>query len=527
MTGHIKQPQIKTMRRSGILLHITSLPGPGGIGSLGPEAYAFADALKKSGMSLWQVLPCGPVGYGESPYQSPSAFAGNPLMISEEQLVLDGILSSTSFEEAFDENYVNYSRVRIIKEAMLRRAYKESGKKLAAEVERFIAEQFWLPDFALFMALKERYGGIKWSEWPDRDVRFHRKAALNNARRELREEIEYHSFVQYLFYRQWDAFRAYCHKEGILLLGDMPIYVAEDSADTWTEPCVFQLDSERIPQRVAGVPPDFFSEDGQLWGNPLYRWQYLRWIRRYDWWVRRMRGMQQLYDMVRVDHFIGFANYWSVPYGAPNARGGKWVKGPGSALFHKLNHELPELRIVAEDLGEINDRVRKLLVDTGYPGMRILSYGFGEGENNPHHPNNLTKNCILYTGTHDNEPCLSYLQHASLEELSRIKACYPFADFESGVRAMVEGCFESICDTCIIPMQDILILGEEARMNLPGTVGGNWTWRMKPNVFTQEIIDWLNMLNVKTRRIVQNDECKATAFANRNPIMGRSAPGME
>ena len=504
MNGRTEQPGGNTGRRSGILLHITSLPGPGGIGSLGPEARAFADALNKSGMSLWQVLPCGPTGYGESPYQSPSVFAGNPLMISEEQLALDGILSSLS-TQAFDDGRVDFPRVRAAKEAMLRRAYQESGKRLSDEAERFAAEQPWLPDFALFMALKERYGGGKWGDWPDRDLRFRKTTALRRARDELRDEIAYHSFVQYLFYRQWDALRAYCHRAGIQLFGDMPIYVAEDSADTWSDPAVFQLDRRRNPKRVAGVPPDFFSEDGQLWGNPLYRWGYLRWIRRYDWWVNRMRGMRRLYDLIRVDHFIGFANYWSVPYGAPNARNGKWIKGPGRALFDRLDRELPGLQIVAEDLGEVNDRVRKLLADTGYPGMRILSYGFGGGEDNPHHPDHLSKNCVLYTGTHDNEPCLSWLRRASGEELSRIRACYPFADPGSGVRAIVEGCFESVCNTCVIPMQDILGLGGESRMNLPGTVGGNWMWRMKPRAFTCEIIEWLRVMNEKTGRIARND----------------------
>ena len=493
------------MRRSGILLHITSLPGPGGIGSLGPEARTFVDALSASGVSLWQVLPCGPTGYGESPYQSPSVFAGNPLMISEEQLIQDGILSHAVPAEAYPESRIDFPRVQREKEEMLRRAFLESGKRLSAEVERFAEREPWLSDYALFMALKEHFGGVKWSEWPDGDLRFRRRAALRWAREEMREEIAYHSFVQYLFYRQWDGLREYCHKQGVLLFGDMPIYVAEDSADTWSDHRVFQMDRERVPKRVAGVPPDFFSEDGQLWGNPLYRWQYLRWFRGYDWWVARMRGMSRLYDLVRVDHFIGFANYWSVPYGAPNARGGKWVKGPGYSLFQKLKREIPELEIVAENLGEVNDRVRKLLEKTGYPGMSVLTYGFGGGEDNPHHPDNLVKNCVVYTGTHDNEPCLSYLTRIPPEELARIRECYPFADLKDGVRAMVEGCFESVCDTCVIPMQDILGLGGESRMNLPGTVGGNWMWRMKPGAFTQEIMEWLHDLNLKTGRIAGND----------------------
>ena len=495
------------MKQSGILMHITSLPGAGGIGSLGPEAHRFADALKAAGMSIWQVLPCGPTGYGESPYQSPSVFAGNPLLISAELLQRDGFLHATAEDlaEGLDPERVDFDAVRARKESMLRRAYAESGKQLEKDVLRFTESHAWLPDYALFMALKKHFGYRKWNEWPDNRLVCRKRRALAEAEASLRDECGYHRFVQYLFYRQWEELHAHCRRLGILLFGDMPIYVAEDSADAWAHPDVFQLDRRRIPTRVAGVPPDYFSEDGQLWGNPLYRWNWLRYVRRYDWWTDRMKAMHELYDMIRIDHFIGFANYWSVPYGSPNARHGKWIKGPGYPLFRKLNEALPGLRIVAEDLGETNDRVRRLLAQTGYPGMRLLTFGFGGGDDNIHHPDHLSANTVLYTGTHDNDTCLSWLKHASPEELRRVQAWRVFSSPEEGVREIIAGCFQAICDTCIIPMQDILGLDGRARMNLPGTVGGNWAWRMKSGAFTAAHIAWLRELNQESGRLNQHD----------------------
>lgn len=477
------------MRQSGILMHITSLPGPEGCGTLGPEAYAFADALKRSGVSLWQVLPCGPTGYGESPYQSSSVFAGNFLLVSVRKLAEDGLLKLTPEDVYRDENpeKADFDRVRAWKSALLRRAYRQSAGSLRAEIARFADEHPWARDYALFAALHERFGGVQWTKWPDRDLRMRKKEALRRAAVAEAGEIDFHLFVQYLFFSQWDEWKAYCHSLGIRLFGDMPIYVAEDSADTWTRPDVFQLDRDRVPRRVSGVPPDYFSEDGQLWGNPLYRWNRLRFLRRYDWWIDRMRGMQRMYDVIRIDHFIGFAHYWSVPYGAPNARGGKWVTGPGRSLFARLNRALPGLSIVAEDLGEVNDQVRRLIDYTGYPGMRVLCYGFGGGADNPHHPANHVQNAVLYTGTHDNDTLRGYLTGAGEQELKSAREALGFTSVEDGIDAFVTACFRSPCDTCVIPMQDLLGLGTEARMNLPGTVGGNWLWRMKEGAFTGDI----------------------------------------
>lgn len=493
------------MRQSGILMHITSLPGPGGIGSLGAEAYAFADFLKDSGVGIWQVLPLGPTGYGESPYQSASVYAGNPMLISCASLREEGLLSYEDTEEYQPPcaDRIDYDQVRAHKEPLLRRCFAVSGQKLRAEVDAFCREQPWVEDFALFTALKARFGGVMWTRWPDEALRLRRPEALERSRRELSEEIRYHLFCQYLFFRQWRRLKRYCNGLGIRLFGDMPIYVAEDSADTWTHPEVFQLDGDRKPKRVAGVPPDFFSADGQLWGNPLYRWHSLR-LHRYGWWVERMRAMAQMYDIVRIDHFIGFANYYSVPQGAPNARSGRWIIGPGKHLFRRLQKELPGLCIVAEDLGCVNDRVRRLLKYVGYPGMRVLSFGFGGDAENPHLPANYPANCVAYTGTHDNDTVAGWLTAASPEALAQAQALLGFTDPADGPAAFVRAVLESAADTAVLPMQDVLALGSDARMNTPGTIGGNWMWRMPPDAATPQLAARLAKLNQATDRRMGN-----------------------
>lgn len=489
------------MRRSGILMHISSLPGPGGIGSLGKEAYAFADFLKASGMAVWQVLPLGPTGYGESPYQSSSVFAGNPMLISCAALREAGLVAYDDGEEFTpdDPERVDYPAVRESKEKLLRRCFAQSEGKLQKELAAFRRENPWVEDFALFTALKARYGGVMWTEWPDREVRRRQPAALERCRRELDGEIRYHLFCQYLFFRQWFALKRYCNGLGIRLFGDMPIYVAEDSADTWTRPEVFQLDGEGVPKRVAGVPPDFFSADGQLWGNPLYRWFSLR-LHGYGWWVERMAAMAKMYDIVRIDHFIGFANYYSVPQGAPNARTGKWIIGPGKSLFRTLEKKIPGLNIVAEDLGCVNDRVRRLLTAVGYPGMRVLSFGFGGGEDNPHLPANYVTNSVVYTGTHDNDTVRGWIDTADDAALAQARQLLGFDKPEDGPAAFVRAVLASRADTAMIPMQDVLGLGGWARMNRPGTIGNNWLWRMAPGAATPELAQRLRRENEATNR---------------------------
>ena len=490
------------MRTSGILMHISSLPSQGGIGSLGPEAYAFADFLQASGMRIWQVLPVGPTGYGESPYQSSSVFAGNPLLISCVRLREEGLLTYSDQEEyqPEDPEKVNYDAVRSNKETLLRRCYDQSRDSLSGQISEFIRDNAWVNDFALFTALKQRFGGVMWTKWPDPDIRFQKPEAVKRYQEELAREIDYHIFCQYLFRRQWFSLKKYCNERSLMLFGDMPIYVAEDSADTWTHPDIFQLDKNLIPKRVAGVPPDYFCEDGQLWGNPLYRWTYLRFCRKYDWWVERMKGMSLLYDMIRIDHFIGFANYYSVKYGMPNARKGKWVIGPGKSLFRRLEQEVPDIRIIAEDLGCVNNRVIRLLHWCGYPGMKVLTFGFDSDESNPHFIGHYEKNSVAYTGTHDNDTTLGWAEKADPKTLAFAEKTLEFSGTAEAPEAFIRALFKSPCDTVIIPMQDILGLDGSARMNYPGTIGGNWLWRMKPDQLSLELSMKYYRLNRQTER---------------------------
>lgn len=489
------------MRSSGILLHISSLPSPGGIGSLGREAYDFADFLHASGFSIWQVLPVGPTGYGESPYQSSSVYAGNPLFISCRTLRDDNLLHYNDDEEYLpsDPETVNYDAVRENKFKLLRRCFSESAEKLKRQTDQFADEHPWVKDYALFTALKEHFGGVMYSAWPDRDIILRKQDSVRKYTDLLQKDISFHIFCQFLFYEQWFALKKYCNELGILLFGDMPIYVAEDSADTWTHPEVFQLDRNRIPKRVAGVPPDYFSETGQLWGNPLYRWHYLR-FRGFDWWVSRMKATADLFDIVRIDHFIGFANYYSIKHGMPDARKGKWVIGEGTALFKVLKKKVPDIRIVAEDLGCVNKRVRRLLDRCGFPGMKVLTFGFDGDESNPHFPGCYSSNTVVYTGTHDNDTLVGWINTASEHALSLAMKVLHFDSKNQAADAFIRAVFESPCDTAVIPMQDLLKLGTEARMNLPGTIGGNWLWRMKPNSMTLELSMKYSKLNAETNR---------------------------
>lgn len=489
------------MRQSGILLHISSLPGPDGIGSLGREAFEFAGFLHDAGMTIWQVLPMGPTGYGESPYQSTSVYAGNPLLISIDRLIEEGMLEVRPGERYVpdDPETVNFAEVRAHKMRLLRAGFFLSEKKLKKELQRFEAENDWVRGFALFTALKQHFGGKKWNEWPDLAVRRRDKKAMHRYRIELDEDIRFHVWCQYVFARQWRALKEHCNRLGISLFGDMPIYAAEDSADAWLHPEVFQLNRDGQPRRVAGVPPDYFSEDGQLWGNPLYRWTWLK-LHGYGWWVARMAHMKEMYDIVRVDHFIGFANYYSIPYGAPNARGGKWIVGPGRALFRKLRKKLPGLNVVAEDLGEVNDRVRSLIAWTGYPGMRVLQFAFGGDDANIHRPDNISENTAYYTGTHDNITARAWAESASAEELTCAARLAGVDVIDEAPWALVRTVMKSRARIAVAPMQDLLGLGEEATMNHPGTVGGNWLWRMAPGAATPALAARLNALNRESDR---------------------------
>lgn len=477
------------MRQSGILLHITSLPGPEGIGTLGKEAYQFVDFLKASGMGVWQVLPISPTGYGESPYQSFSTYAGNPLMIDLETLAEDGLLLKQTPVKPSEK--VDYPTVMADKQTRLLEAFSKASDKLLQEAEAFAARQsHWLDDYALFMALKNHFGGGSWMDWPDEAIRRRNPDAMDSYTRELSEEVRYHRFVQYLFFHQWNALKAYANGKGIRIFGDMPIYVAMDSADCWANPGVFQLDTDLRPKAVAGVPPDYFSRDGQLWGNPLYNWKKLK-KTGYAWWINRLRAMGEYYDLIRVDHFIGFANYYAVPAGASTARNGCWRLGPGRHFFDRVKRTLPDLDIIAEDLGVVNRKVRLLLRYAGYPGMKVLCFGFSGGDDNPHRPKYIKERCVAYTGTHDNDTLLGWWDKADHQEKATAARLLGLKEGSDITDGMTHALLKSPARLTILPMQDILRLDGSARMNFPGTLGGNWAWRMKPQALSAALRDEL------------------------------------
>ena len=467
------------MRQSGVLLHITSLPSRGGIGTLGRAAYEFVDFVKASGMTIWQVLPIGPTGYAESPYQSPSTYAGNPLVIDFDLLEEEGILPAGSYEPLPILPQVDFEAVKAQKGELLRKAFAHSHKALADELAAFEQARPWVRDYALFFAVKAHFGGASWMDWPDGDIRLRKAKAVAKYEKKLAGEIEYYIFEQYLFFCQWERLHDYAREQGVLLMGDMPIYVAEDSADVWLNPDLFELDDDCRPIRIAGVPPDYFQADGQRWGNPLYRWDR-HGETKYAWWIGRLRALGGLFDILRIDHFIGFANYYAIPAEEPTARVGKYELGPGRKLFTRIKKELPDLQIVAEDLGVVNARVRKLLAWTGYPGMKVMQFAF-DSDVNPDLPANHVPNCIVYTGTHDNNTTLGWWESASDETKARARRILGMPDdSEDILPCILRATFRSVGDTVIVPMQDWLGLGGDARMNYPGTVGGNWLWRMQP-----------------------------------------------
>lgn len=489
------------MRQSGILLHLTSLPSPGGIGTLGKEAYEFVDFLVEAGMNIWQVLPISPTGFGDSPYQSVSTFAGNPLLIDLPTLMEEGLMPEAPLQEFGEQpDSVNYGELVQGKTQLLKQAFEYSREKLGKELNAFRRKQPWVKDYALFSAIKEHFNLISWMEWPDEDIRMRKRAALKRYGDMLKDEVDYYTFIQYLFFKQWYQLKTYANQKGIKLFGDMPIYTAEDSADVWTNPKVFQLDAQHRPVRVAGVPPDYFSRDGQRWGNPLYDWKYLK-ETGYEWWLTRLKAMGEIYDMVRVDHFIGFANYYSIPAKEKTARNGVWRLGPGKAFFRVVKKELPHLQIVAEDLGAVNDRVISLLDFCGYPGMKVLSFAFSGNPADPHLPQNYTENCVVYTGTHDNSTVLGWLAGASDKDKHIAYKILGITEKDSFAQAMVRTALLSRADTCVLPMQDILELPDTARMNIPSTIGGlNWRWRMLKGQADAKLAGRLKSLNILAGR---------------------------
>ena len=459
-------------RGAGVLLHPTSLPGPHGIGDLGAGARAFIDWLESARMALWQVLPLVPPGGGDSPYSSTSAFAASPWLIDLSGLREAGLLSDAEVAGALPAGDIDFGAVHAFKAPRLQLA---ADRVPRVDGERFRVEQPWVEDAALFSAIRERLGGAAWWTWP-RGLRTREPGALDEARRQLSREVDRAVAVQLLFDRQWRTLRAYAAARGVRIIGDMPIYVDADSADAWANPERFVLDAEGGRPVVAGVPPDAFSDTGQLWGNPLYRWERLQ-EEGFGWWIARVRRALELTDYVRIDHFRAFSAYWEVPGDAPDARGGRWVDGPGAALFDAFKAALGTLPILAEDLGLIDAPVRELLAHTGFPGMKVLQFAFGGDARNLYLPHNHTKGSVVYTGTHDNDTTAGWWASASSGARDHVQR-YFGADGRDPVWTFIRAAFASVSDFAIVPMQDVLELGSEARMNKPAVAGGNWRWRM-------------------------------------------------
>ena len=479
-------------RECGVLLPISSLPSKYGIGCFSKSAYEFVDQLKAAGQGCWQILPLGPTSYGDSPYQSFSTFAGNPYFISLEDLIEEGVLTEKECD-AVDfgsrEDDVDYEKIYKGRYKLLRKAYERSDISKNPDFVRFQQEQaHWLGDYALFMAVKDRFEGIPWTEWAE-DIRLRWNNALDYYRKELYFEIEFQEYMQFKFYEQWAKLKAYANRRGIRIIGDIPIYVAFDSADTWANPELFQFDENGLPTAVAGCPPDAFSATGQLWGNPLYAWDYHK-KTGYDWWMKRVACCFKLYDIIRIDHFRGFDEYYAIPYGDETAENGEWMPGPGMDLFRTMKETLGDLPIIAEDLGFLTDTVRQLLKDSGYPGMKVLEFAFVAGEDSDYLPHNYDKNCVVYTGTHDNDTLQGWYQTLSEEDKEMTKEYLnnPYTPDEEVHWDFISLAMRSVADTCIIPVQDYLGLGNKARINMPSTLGSNWMWRMKKGAFTDELI---------------------------------------
>ena len=454
-------------RKAGVLMHISSLPNNRGIGSMGKEAYEFVDFLANAKLSLWQVLPLCPTSYGDSPYQSPSALAGNPYFIDIDALIEAGYLKESE-APVYDMGYVDYEKIYYERYATLKKAYRRFIKEPPADYEAFKAENaFWLDDYALFMGLKEAHDMQAWETWEER----YRKRTASMTRFE--KAGEFHKFLQYTFYKQWAKLKEYANSKGIKIVGDMPIYVAYDSVEVWGNPKQFLLNDDLSRKVVAGVPPDYFSADGQLWGNPIYDWSYMR-ETNYEWWVMRMRMALKLYDIVRIDHFRAFADYYVIPADRTDARVGEWRPGPGMELFNVINEKLGNPAIIAEDLGELHDCVRELVRETGFPGMKIMQFSFDGNPYNDFYYTNYKPNCVAYTGTHDNDTTCGWFNALGDKDLVRRTLNY-YGDDITGT--IIERLFSSAADTVIIPMQDFLRLPTEARMNIPSTLGGNWAWR--------------------------------------------------
>ena len=469
------------VRASGVLMHISSLPSESGIGTLGKSAYAFVDFLKGAGQRYWQILPVCPTGFGASPYQSYSSFAGNPFFIDLELLCRSGFLKKEDYEGinwGEDASQVDFERVEEGREKVFKKVFANFKVRIPDDFYRFCEKSaVWLDDYALFMAVKDAHGGAAFGEWED-SIRRRDKAALALWKEQEKDRILYHKMLQYFFFKQWTALKKYAGSKGIHIIGDLPIYVSADSADVWANPKQFLLDSDFKPIEVAGCPPDAFSEEGQLWGNPVYNWKYMR-RDKFKFWIRRLKMSLCTYDIVRIDHFRGFEAYYCIPYGAENAKIGVWRKGPGMELFNAFKKALGDLPIIAEDLGFLTDGVKKLLSESGFPGMKVLQFAFDGGESD-YMPHNHTKNSVVYTGTHDNDTLNGWIASSSGESIERAMRYLAAASPAALREKMMIAALASVADTAILTMQDLIGLSSEARMNTPSTLGVNWKWRALP-----------------------------------------------
>lgn len=491
------------MRASGILLPISSLPGKYGIGSFSKEAYEFVDFLKEADQKYWQILPIGPTSYGDSPYQSFSTYAGNPYFISLEELIEQGLLTEKECDKVdfgSKTDKVDYEKLYNGRFELLKTAYDKSNISESEEFKRFKAENaYWLKDYAMFMAIKERFNGQSFDHWAE-GIKLRWGYSMEYYESELADEITFYEFIQYEFYRQWYKLKKYANDNGIKIIGDIPIYVAYDSADVWAHPELFQIDDERNPIAVAGCPPDGFSATGQLWGNPLYKWDYHKHTN-YDWWIKRIERSVKLYDVVRIDHFRGFDEYYSIPAKDKDATNGHWEKGPGIDLFNGIKYCLGDINIIAEDLGYITDSVRQLVKDSGFPNMKVLEFAFDSRDSSgprDYLPYNYDKNCVVYTGTHDNETLKGWLDNIEPEEVQMIEE-YIGRKVETKtqlVDEVIRMAQASTANTCIIPMQDYLHLDNKSRMNTPSTLGDNWRWRLKSTQLTKRLNNKIKKLTV-------------------------------
>ena len=472
------------MRKSGILLPIFSLPSQYGIGGFGKAGYWFVDQLAEARQSLWQILPLGPTGYGDSPYQSFSSFAGNPYLIDLERLQEEGLLTE---EECPKMQGIDYEALYQTRFPILKKAYERFPKDHPKFLSFMKEESDWLNGYAQFAAIKEHFGGSALSKWQEA-IRKRHEPELSELCRELSEQIQFQKFIQYLFYEQWMRLKAYANDHGIRIIGDLPIYVSYDSADTWLSPELFQLDEELKPKAVAGCPPDAFSETGQLWGNPLYAWEVHQ-KTGYQWWIKRIRHCCRLYDTIRIDHFRGFDEYYSIPYPSKTAEVGSWEKGPGMKLFTALEAACPKLSVIAEDLGFLTESVLSLRDSAGFPGMKVLQFAFDAREDSDYLPHNYPKNCVVYTGTHDNNTTVGWSAEASAQDIAFAKEYMglPPSDWNL-CRGMIRLAMASVADTCIIPLQDYLEEGEKSRINTPSTLGDNWKYQIDPKRLTPELI---------------------------------------